>query len=305
MKILPLLLLLLLLLGISFYLVLAQGAQESVTEQLLSRQQLIVRAEKSNIITFFEKHGNSMATLAQLKSIETRDKDTAYDLDLFVEQRKDTGIISGVVLTDKRGLVEYNSNVTGIRDLGQSVADRNFFTWARDEAKRGEYYISKPTVGKIGAVKDQVFISVASPVFRNNTFTGVLSSGVKLQPLLERFFGIMKISEETQVYLVDERGDLLYSNAEDREAFSDQAFSDRIKNALGATEEGRFSTDKYLAAYSPVTLGVQKWLLVISSPAQEITEHATPYYIRQAVIFTAVALTILLVGVVANRKKEA
>lgn len=83
--------------GIGFYLFLAQGTWESVTEDLLNQQQLIARAEVGNITAFFEKHGDSLATLAQLKSIEARDKDTAYDLDIFMEQRKDTGIIGGVI----------------------------------------------------------------------------------------------------------------------------------------------------------------------------------------------------------------
>lgn len=305
-------LLLIIVLGITFYLVLGRGARESVTEDLLNQQQLVARAETGNITTFFEKHGDSLATLAQLKSIEARDKDTAYDLDIFMEQRKDTGIIGGVILTDKAGVVEYNSNITGVRDLGQSVADRNYFVWAKSEAKRGEYYISRSMVGRIGAVKGQTVIAVASPVYKNGVFTGVLSSSVKVKPLVERFFGLMKISDKTRVYLINENGDLIYNYA-DPEAFGtsidslfsdDQALSSRIKNVLTSEEDGQFSTDKYLVAYSPLELGVQKWLLIITSPTQEAMEETIPFYIRQTVMFIVTSLIILLVSMIAVRKQQ-
>lgn len=299
-------------LGAAFYLVLGRGAQVSVTQQLLDQQQLIARAEVSNIITFFEKHGDSVATLAQVSSIEKRDADVLENLDTFMEQRKDTGIIGGVVLTDKQGVVQYNSNVSGTRDIGQNVSDRTYFAWAKSEAKKGEYYISRPMVSRLEVSKDQTIVVVASPVYRDGKFTGVLGSSVKLQPLLERFFGLMKVSDQTEVYLVNESGDLIYSHADLSslgssifEIFSEgQTFKDRIKNALTSTKEGQFQTDQHLVVYSPISLGVQKWLLIIASPAYEAVEQTKPFYIRQAVMFIVTALTIFLFGTIARRKNQ-
>lgn len=305
-------LLVILALGASFYLLLGRRPEVSLTQQLLDRQQLIARAEASNIIIFFEKHGDSVATLAQIGSIKQRDADVLENLDTFIEQRKDTGIIGGVGLTDKQGIVQYISNISGTRDTGQSVSDRNYFTWAKSEAKKGEYYISRPMVSRGGATKGQTIVAVVSPVFRNNTFTGVLTSSVKLQPLLERFLGLMKVSHDMKVYLVNEGGDLMYSNngsdsfgSSIFEIFSeDQIFKDKIKNALTSTKEDQFQTDQHLVVYSPLSLGVQKWLLIISSPAFEVGEQVRPFYIRQAVIFIATALIILLFVTVAIRKSQ-
>lgn len=159
-------------------------------------------------------------------------------------------------------------------------------------------------VSRIGATKDQMIVVVASPVFKNSTFTGVLGSSVKVQPLVERFFGMMKVSDQTVVYLVDEGGDLIYSNS-DVDVLSDQTLSDRIKKALSSEEEGQFTTDKYLVAYSPLTLGVQKWLLIVSSPVQEAAEQTIPFYIRQTIMFIVTSLIILLVIIVAFRKSQA
>lgn len=128
---------LIIVLGIAFHLVLGKGAKVSVTQQLLNQQQIIARAEASNIITFFEKFGNSVAVLARLSSIESRNANATSDMDAFVEQQRGNGIVVGVVLTDKYGIVQFNSNILGTRDLGKSLADRDFFIWARAIRKRG------------------------------------------------------------------------------------------------------------------------------------------------------------------------
>lgn len=289
-------------LGAAFYLVLGRGAQDSVNEVVLRRQQTIARAEVSNITTFFERFGDGVATLAQTISVETRDENVLQDLDIFMEQRKDTGIIGGVILTDKSGIVRFNSNVLGTRDIGASIAERNFFIWAKNEAKEGEYYISRPIVSTIGATKDQTIVAVASPVFRNSTFTGVLSASVKLQPLVERFFGLMKLSDTTKTYVVGENGDIIYTNSDSQNGY--QTFKDKLKDALSSNEEGQFATPKYLVAYSHLTLGVQKWLLITSSPAQEIRDLTTPFYIRQTILFIVTSAIILLFATIAGRKNQ-
>ena len=297
-------------LAAAFYLVLGRGVEASITRQLLKREQTIARAEVGNIILFFQRFGNSVAVLAQLSSIERRDASTVADMDIFVEQRRDSGLVGGVVLTDRDGVVQFNSNVLGTRDLGKSLADRDFFIWAKDKAKKGEYFINKPVISRLGGSEDQPVVLVASPVYQNGVFAGVVAASVKLAPLAEQFFGFMKVSDLTKAYLVDGRGDLLYSNSVPdgiglniSELFSgEQTFSDRIKTALSASEEGQFQTKTHLAAYSPISLGAQTWLLIISSPVQEVVDLATPFYVRQAAMLILTSFTILLFGVVATKE---
>lgn len=297
------------LLAVAFYFVLGREADSYVTRQLLSKQQVIARAEVSNATFFFEKFGNSVATLAQLSSIENNDPNAIHDLDKFVEQRSNTGLIGGVVIADKNGVVYLNSNVLRTRDIGQSVADRDYFVWAKNEGKRGQYLISKPVISRMGASKGQTIIAVTSPVYKGSVFTGVIGASVKLQPLVERFFGLMRLSDETKVYLFDEQGVLLYGNfapevagSNMSELFSDdQSLSEKIKNALSADKEGEIETEKNLVTYSPLTLGKQKWLLVLSSPHQQVDNLTGPIHFRQTAILALVSVTILIFGIIAVR----
>lgn len=299
-------------LGTISYFVLGDDVESTVTQQLVSKQQVITRAETSNIITYLQSFGNSVAVLAQLSSVKRHGVDASLDLDVFVEQKRANGIIGGVVLTDRNGVVQLNSNILGTRDTGSSLEDRDFFEWAKTQGRKKKYFISKPVVSRLGGSKGQAIIVVASPVYQGNVFTGVVAASLKLQPLVDRFFGLMKVSDLTEIYVVDGMGELLYSNAfpdaigsNISELFlGDQAMSDSIKNVLLATKEGQFQTEKQLFTYSPIQIGTQNWFLIISSPTQEVINLSRPYYVHQAALLLVIAFTVLIFGVLAIREKN-
>lgn len=306
---------LIVMLGTIGYLVSGQRVRitNSFTRQLLNEQGVIARAEAANTTLFLQKIGNSVANLAQLSSVENRDVNTPHDLDIFVNQWRYSSIIGGVVLTDKHGVVQLNSNILGTHGIGQSLTDRDFFVWAKTQRGPGKYFINKPVISRLGASKGQVIVVVASPVYQNNTFTGVVAASVILKPLVARFFGLMKVSDKTEVYLIDENGKLLYNNGTKNiigfnisELFSDdQILSEKIKNALGTTKTGEFQTDKHLVNYAPVLLGNQNWLFIVSSPTQQVVDLMTPFRINQVSIFLLIVFTILLPGIIILRKERA
>lgn len=299
-------------LGVVSYLILNDEAQTSVTKQLLNQQQTIARAEASNIISYLQTFGNSVAVLAQQSSVNRRDASVVLDMDIFVEQRRDNGLISGVVLTDSNGIVRFNSNVLGTRDIGESLADRAYFVWAKNQAEVGEYYISEPVIGRLGASKGQTII-VVSPTYQNDEFNGVVAASLKLEPLVERFFGLMKLSDQTKMYLIDRQGKLLYSKSNPDSAGSnfsglflaDKTFTDNIKKALNESREGQLKTKTDLIAYAPVLIGSQKWLLIVMTPREEAIDLVAPFYVRQVALLILTLFTILLFGAIAIRKSQA
>src|SRR3989344_5103424 len=187
-------------LGIYLFLVLARGAKSTLTEQLLKRRLTVARAEASNLTSYFQQFGDSIKVFAHLCSIERRDASTVQDMDTFVEQRRESGLIGGIVLTDKNGIVSFNSNVSGTRDIGIDLSDRDYFVWAKDQSEDGEYFVGQPVVSRLGATKGEMIVPVVASVYQDSVFTGVVVAAVKLQPLAERFLGMLKISDTTDVY---------------------------------------------------------------------------------------------------------
>src|SRR3989344_9328472 len=161
-------------LGLVFYLVLGRGVDSTTTEQLLRREQAFARAGASNITTFFQMFGNSIAGFAQLGSTRDRSTNLVGNMDEFVDQWRDSGLIGGILLTDKEGVVQFNSDVMGTRDLGVSLSDRDYFIWAKKQSKEGEYFVGQPVVSRVCASKGKTIVVVASPVYQNEVFTGVI-----------------------------------------------------------------------------------------------------------------------------------
>lgn len=302
--------------ALAFYLVLARGAKSSVTEQLLAKEQTVARAEASNIVSFFKVFGDSMVVLSQLTSIDRRDSQTLQDMDAFVKKWRDTDLIGGIVLTNSSGIAEFNSNVLGTRDTGVSLADRDYFLWAKNKPKEGEYFVGKPVFSRLGGSKGQLIVPAAAPVYQKGIFTGVMAASVKLQPLTNRFLGLMKVSDQTDVFLIDQDGNMLYNSVSNNlESNISELFGNNIKNILNTTQEGNFEativnpksgrSEDRLVAYSPVSLGNQNWLLIMASPIHGVVDLTTPFYIREISILILVSLTILLFGVIVAREVEA
>ncbi|MBI2404997.1 cache domain-containing protein [Candidatus Gottesmanbacteria bacterium] len=293
-------------LGATFYGVLSLGAKATIAQQLLHRQQILARAEGSNITSYFQVFGDAIAVFAQLESTRSRNVNVVRNMDAFVEQWRDSGLVGGIVLTDKQGVVRFNSNVLGTRDIGASLADRDYFVWAKNQSGEGEYFVGQPVVSRLGASKDQAIVVVASPVFQQGAFTGVLAASVKLQPLTQRYLELLKVSDSTDVYLINKSGDLLYSrSAADVGARTFKLLNDdTVKRAVNTTGEGTLETEEHLIAYSSLSLRDQHWLIIMSTPIQTVVSLTTPIYIRQLAIFLLVSLTILLFGVVAARQHQ-
>jgi len=303
-------------LGAAFLVILSWRVKPAVTNQFLNQQQMVTRAEASNLEAFFETFGNSVAVLAKLGSMESWGENTQSDLDAFVTQWSNSGLVAGVALTDSRGIVRFISNVLGTQDVGVSLADRDYFDWAKNWSDEGEYLVGTSIVSRMGGTKGQVIIPVVSPVFQNGVFVGAVVTSAKLKPLTEHYLELMKISDATEVYLIGVQGDLLYDSktpdkvgvkvfeAGEEPFLGNQTVSDSLKDALNTTKEGSLARDGRLISYSPVPLGNRNWLLVTASPDQQMVDTTTPFYVRQAAMFLLFSLSILFYGAIVTRESQ-
>lgn len=279
-------------LAAAFYLILNSRVNKSTTQQVLNGQLLIARAGKSNLDTFFQAIGNSVALRARTSSVERGDATTEDALDKFVDQWGESGLVSGVVLTDSKGIVTFNANIQGTHDLGESLADRDYFIWAKNQKSEGEYFIGMPVASKLGASKGQTIVPVASPVFANGVFIGVLTAAVKLQPLTQRFLELMKVSDQTRVYLLDQSGSFIYRTPGSEE------ISDKIKEVRNETTGGQFQEENLLVAYSPFFIGNLDLVLIVISQDQTVPGLTSSFRIQEAGLLILLSLITVALGVI-------
>lgn len=280
-------------LGGIFYLVLSGSLKSSAYQGVLDRKLILARAESSNITTFFEEFGNSIVIFGQSSRIQNQTQGVQEYLDVFIEQWSKSGVIGGIALTDKNGIVKLNSNILRTRDTGFSLADRDYYFWAKNEAKIGEYFIGRPVIGRGKATEGQLIIPVATAIYTNNRFNGVLVSSVRIDLLAHNFLELLRLSSLTNAYILNKDRGVLYG---------DPNLPLDIKDGLSVTVEGKFKSGKHLVAYSPLVLGDQKLVLLITTPAQEIADFTTPIYMRIAGLMLLTFLSILLFGLISVRE---
>jgi C4-dicarboxylate-specific signal transduction histidine kinase len=282
----------------AFYVVLSRGAVESVSDNYLAREETLVKATISNFETFFEAIGKSTAYRARLNNKRQWDSVTVQDMDEFVDEWRDSNLISGILLADRGGVVRLTSNVKGIRDVGESIADRDYFIWAKEQPDVEEYFIGKPVVSRLGASKGQVVVPVASPVFVDGAFKGVLATSIKWEALTQRFLDKVKISDLTYFYFLDTNKDILYTSPGSATPSAD------LMNLVSVDREGKMQKDGQLIAYSTMELGNQNWILVAVSPSEGAYNLTPPFYIRQTAILVIIALTTLGFGIYMSRETQ-
>lgn len=123
-------------LAIVFYLALGSKAKSLLSSRLLDHQQTLARAQASNVASFFQVFGESIATLSDSSDITNSSTNTQATLEHFVAQWQGSDMVGGIVLTDQNGLVQFNANISGTQDTGASLADRDYFIWAKIRPKQ-------------------------------------------------------------------------------------------------------------------------------------------------------------------------
>ena len=246
-----------------------------LVEQTLHREQVIARSGALSIESFLKLVSKSLLQTAYF--ISEADQPSEDILSDFVSGWADTPV-TGTVLTDEDGVVQININKISKPEVGTLLADRPYFIWAR-EAVRGKVYISEPIVSRLGASKGQSIITISTPIVENARFRGVLVVGVLLNDLTSEYLDPLKISENTQVDLLDSDGNFLQTPYAE---VLEKNIGERLKSA----KEGKMNVTypdidgtlrRYLVAYAPINYANKDWLLAISTPVDDAMAFYRPF----------------------------
>lgn len=306
--------------GIYFIVLLRSSINEK--EYILDKQETLLRAEVSNLNSFFSTYGRSLAQVAKRSDVDQEGEESVQlRFDDFVDQWSYTDLVGGIALTDEDGVVVLNSNIAGTRDVGGSLADRDYFLWASEVANNGKYFIGKPVIGRGAATAGAYVFPVASGVYSGEVFRGLVVASVKLDPLMKQFLGSMKISNDTHVHVIDGEGNIYYdllkpdlvgSNFLKRHHGLDEKL---ILDAIGNEDKSKFITSSpnaetnsgqdHLFNFAPVALGERKFWLVMHTPYEDKSELSFPLEVKvgTALVFGLVAAVLFrVVGKKARRR---
>lgn len=301
--------------GSGYYYIAGYRTEKFLNEQMLHREQIIVRAGTKSIESFLELAGYSFVELAENSEVIQMQKGTQDVLENFISNWKDTPLVE-VVLIDKEGVVQFVANDTEtFLKSGISVIDRDYFI-AASQAKSGEVFIGKPILPRLGAFEGRFILSMSTPVLENGELKGVLGCAILLSELTKTYLDPLRISEDTQIYLINEEGIFLHSFYPELigksaiEYFEENSYSggDKIvafiKEGLTTNEEGKFSfvmpnlynkaeIKRNLLAYSALTVGDNHFILVVSTPVDDAMTFFGPFFRNQIMALVLILLSIL------------
>ena len=312
--------------------IMGKRVEASLAEQMLHRQQVVARAGAQSIEDFLASVGSSVSSYAQFEKV-IEGKEGAQDrLNLFVKRWFDTPVFS-IALTDSEGIVVVSANRQGVGQTGVSIADRDYFQWSRDKALPDEVFIGQAIYGRFGSVEDEYLIPVASGVFSEGKFKGVLIATVVISELTKVYLNDLKIDEETRIYLIDASGNMLHAPHEkfiganyfDYLASVDykgkEEAVEQLWQAATATEEGKVDVslpneltgeiDRFLISHSPVKYQEGGyWALAVASPINTALAFFPQFNtslieILVFIIFVVIVLSCLAILVIRLAQREA
>jgi hypothetical protein len=305
-----------------FYLLAGKRTEASLVDQMLHREQIVVRAGARSISAFLELSGNSLTLLAKDYCVTDTSKDTQTVLDGFITEWEETSLVE-VVLIDEEGVVQFVANKAKTPlEPGVSITDRDYFIAAK-KALPGEVFVGKPFLPRIGAFKGQYLLPLSTPIIVDGERRGVLGAGILLSELTKNYLDPLRISEDTQIYLLNQEGIFLHSYYPELvgknviEYLEENSYpgSDKIidwfEGKLAEPEEGKYvfpmqnlnnknEIKNYLLAYTPFSLGERHFILAVATPQKDALAFFPPFYGNQIgtlvfTIFMVLAFSALLI----------
>lgn len=306
--------------------------KNALASQLLHRQQVIARSGAISLTGFTNSIGRSLRVMAKTTDLTSGQKSRIDEqLAAFVNSWYDTPV-RGISFTNKDGVVVSNKNRAGIEQVGQDVSDRQYFIWGR-EAPESDYFIGSPVVSRFGETKGNYVVPVATPIYgKDGEFAGVLTAVMDLRAMVTWYSEPLKISDKTNVYLINPKGEFVFSSVPKLQGtsvaglFGDidfpgkdkmvNYFLQKIKSTdpegkadlvLPDMENGGTLT-RYLASYSRVRLDSgEQWTLVVVTPASDAFLFIAPFHRNQTTAFVymlAITLISTLIGITTCRVKH-
>lgn len=296
------------------YLTLGSGSVKSLIEQMLHREQIIARSGVRSIASFIDLSSKSILILADNPNLNSD------NIKFFIESWTDTPL-SGIIQVDKRGeIITAFSNIETLK-AGGNVFDRDYFQSAL-KLTSPKVIIGKPVISRATGANQSYKIPLAVPLFKNNQFDGIISVSVTITLLTQNYLEPLKISNQTEIFLINSEGiilsslhsevigDSIQNYVANHPFLGDKIVSSQIQKKINLGGEHKLdiaipnlSTGKItrtLIAIAPITIrDNSQWYLAITTPAEDALIFISPFIMRNLLgiiisFFVSIAITLFL-----------
>lgn len=306
--------------GVIFYWLITGRAEQMAVERVRNQELIITRSGALSIADFFEERKTSLLLLAEIEAVKAgKEEEGRGAIKSLVDQLKDQPFAS-TVRVSKEGKSLWSENPQHQKvEEGIDVSDRDYFTWAEKQKNPGEIFISQPLIARSGLAKGEWIVVIATPVFYQNEFNGLVLISLPLKDLTEKYVSPLISSPSTHSFIIAQNGTIIVSTIpalKERNVLSDiqqrewegkEEFLQMTQEAL-AGKEGSAVVSCYqvelpsakglktITAYSPIEIDGSLWSLWISAPYEEAIGPASSLLRLQSLGFAFGAASVLVVA---------
>lgn len=298
--------------AVAFRYAMEDRAKAVLKEQTLLRQQVIVSSGAKSITSFFELTGHSLVWFASNLDLE---EDIQKNLDILLAEWQGTPV-RAVAYIDQNGVVRQLGGMEEFKPVYEEVrvAHLDIFQQLKTTGK-GQVLVGDPMFPP--GLKDPVLIvPVVTPLIRDEQFKGAIVMAVVLSDLTEEYLDPLKISEETRIYLINDKGIIIYSSLEQVigqnyfEVLEEKQFPEKeravsiLRQALQSGEGGKMElilpnekTGKFtsfLIAYSSVRRDEKYYVLAVATPVEDALVFYKSFRELEIVSFFVTFLSIIV-----------
>ena len=306
-------------LGFIFYLVLGRSVREALVEQMLHREQVISRSGATSVGGFVDLIDNALIVLSKTQDVIVQDQRSQKILEEFVFYWEKTSVVEAAIF-NKDGKLLFVGNKAKTGFVAEPfVADRDYFI-ASVQAKSGEVFVGKPILPRFGAFQEELLVPISTPIFDKGEFKGVLVAGLLLSKLTDDYLSPLKISPQTEVYILSGEGEIIYAPFKEIvgknifEYISEKPFLGSgvlmkgIKESLARGGEGKLDIvypksvtnlafKRRLIAYSPIKIKDRYLFLAVATPIEDALAFIGPIYTKEMAVLVITFLAIIIYAV--------
>ncbi|MBI4100795.1 hypothetical protein HY439_03600 [Candidatus Microgenomates bacterium] len=179
-----------------------------VTQQ---RALILARAGSVAIADFLRSRKGELSLLSQDREIASLSNKELirHRFEGIVDNLVDSPV-SALLRIDKEGKIALLVNKERINSgEGGDVSDRDYFIWAQQERNQGKFYVGQPVFPRGGAHQGEMIFTLATPVFHNDQFDGVILYSFLISQFVEKYVLPLRLFEETRAFIVTDEGILI------------------------------------------------------------------------------------------------
>jgi hypothetical protein len=265
----------------------------SELNQVKIRKQDLARSGAQSISNYFQTRQKEVSVLAEVPPVKSQDEAVGRPFLTKALASVNDEMLGDLVRIDNQGKVVWVINGKGDRNgEGLSVADRDYYVWAKTQNESGKVFLSDPVQARFGTFKNDWVVVMGAPVFNDsNEFDGEVLASFAVKELTERYVDPMVEIAGTKSYLVTGEGVIVDSNspntrgvnianAADIEVDNQQeqtmAIISSVLNQKGASLvtyanvlPGVSGDSNTILASAPLKVSDQTWSLWLSAPIQK------------------------------------